>query len=81
MKRRSFIRNTTFSVVAVPVPYDIGGGNKRPAHFHLMITAEGHQPFVTQLYFTGDRYIANDPLSSSPSAKKRILDIQTLNNG
>lgn len=65
----------------LPVPYDIGGGNKRPAHFHLMITAAGYQPFVTQLYFTGDQYITNDPLSSSPAAKKRILDIQTLNNG
>ena len=65
----------------LPVPYDIGGGNKRPAHFHLMITAAGYQPFVTQLYFTGDQYITQDPLASSPSAKKRILDIQTLNNG
>lgn len=70
-----------FFNTALPVPYDIGGGNKRPAHFHLMITAAGYQPFVTQLYFTGDQNITNDPLSSSPSAKKRILDIQTLNNG
>jgi len=64
----------------LPVPYDAGGGNMRPAHFHLMITAEGYQPFVTQLYFTGDNYITKDPFSSSPSAKRRILGIQTLNN-
>ena len=46
-----------------------------------MITAEGYQSFVTQLYFTGDDYITKDPSSASPNAKKRILDIQTLNDG
>lgn len=65
----------------LPVPYDAGEGLIRPAHFHLMITAEGYQPFVTQLYFTGDDYITKDPFSSSPNAKRRILDIQTLNDG
>lgn len=70
-----------FFNTVLPVPYDGGGGNMRPAHFHLMITAEGYQAFVTQLYFTGDNYIAKDPFSSSPTAKRRILDIQTLNDG
>ncbi|MEO6681891.1 MAG: hypothetical protein ABIN48_03610 [Ginsengibacter sp.] len=62
----------------LPVPYDTGGGDFRPAHFHLMITAEGYLPLVTQLYFTGDQYIAKDVSSSSPSAKRRILEVQTL---
>ncbi len=57
----------------LPVPYD-----GRPAHFHLMITAEGYLPLVTQLYFTGDQYIAKDVSSSSPSAKRRILEVETL---
>lgn len=62
----------------LPVPYGIGNGRKRPAHFHLMITAVGYQPFVTQLYFAGDEYIDKDASSSAPGAKRRILTLQTL---
>ena len=65
----------------LPVPYDIGAGFFRPAHFHLMITAASYQPLVTQLYFTGDPNIAKDITASSVTAKRRILDIQNLNNG
>jgi catechol 1,2-dioxygenase len=32
----------------------------RPAHVHLRIEAEGHQPLVTQLFFEGGRYLADD---------------------
>jgi protocatechuate 3,4-dioxygenase beta subunit len=64
----------------LPPPYD-AGGFMRPAHFHLMITAEGHQSFVTQLYFTGDKYISKDNWASSSRAKNRILPVQTLNDG
>jgi protocatechuate 3,4-dioxygenase beta subunit len=81
-------RGTTFSDdkghysfnTIVPVPY---GDEKvmRPAHFHLMITAEGYQPFVTQLYFAGDKNIAKDPAASSPTSKRRILTMQSLNDG
>jgi protocatechuate 3,4-dioxygenase beta subunit len=65
----------------LPVPYDVGGGNFRPAHFHIMITAEGYQPLVTQLYFVGDPWIEKDKSSSSPAAKKRILAVKTGKNG
>jgi catechol 1,2-dioxygenase len=65
----------------LPVPYDVGGGNFRPAHFHMMITAEGYQPLVTQLYFTGDPWIEKDSSSSSPTAKRRILEVQNLKDG
>jgi protocatechuate 3,4-dioxygenase beta subunit len=65
----------------LPVPYNIGAGISRPAHFHLMITAEGYQPLVTQLYFTGDPNIAKDVSSASPTAKRRILDVQTSKDG
>jgi catechol 1,2-dioxygenase len=64
----------------LPVPYD-AGDFMRPAHFHLMISAEGYQPFVTQLYFAGDKHIAKDPFASSPQAQKRILTVGTLSNG
>ena len=65
----------------LPVPYDIGGGSFRPAHFHVMITAASYLPLVTQLYFTGDPYLAEDESSASPTAARRILDVQTLRNG
>ncbi|TAE51334.1 MAG: catechol 1,2-dioxygenase [Bacteroidetes bacterium] len=65
----------------LPVPYQVGKKSYRPAHFHLMISAEGYQPLVTQLYFSGDRWIGEDESASSPTAKRRILDVQTLPNG
>jgi protocatechuate 3,4-dioxygenase beta subunit len=72
--------NYSFKTI-LPVPYEIGGGNFRPAHFHLMISAGGYQSLVTQLYFTGDIYVPKDESSSSPTAKKRILNIENLKNG
>jgi catechol 1,2-dioxygenase len=72
--------NYTFNTIH-PVAYDAGGGHIRPAHFHLMITAEGYQPLVTQLYFTGDTHISKDMYAASPNAKSRILNVQKLNNG
>ena len=82
-------RGTTFSdnngkylfKTILPVPYNAGGGSLRPAHFHIMITAPGYQPLVTQLYFSGDPNIAKDTFASSPNAKRRILDVKTLQNG
>ena len=65
----------------LPVAYDVGNGHTRPAHFHLMITAEGYQPLVTQLYFTGDKYIKEDPSAASPAAKRRILDVGKSKGG
>lgn len=59
----------------LPVPYG-EGNNYRPAHFHMMITAEGYQPLVTQLYFVGDPWIEKDQTASSPAAKRRILKVQ-----
>jgi len=64
----------------LPPPYD-AGGIMRPAHFHMMISAEGYQSLVTQLYFSGDKYITGDRWASSPKAKKRILQVQTLDKG
>lgn len=65
----------------LPVPYDIGDNNFRPAHFHMMITAEGYQPLVTQLYFVGDPWIEKDSSSSSPTAKRRILEVKNQKDG
>lgn len=65
----------------LPVPYDIGNGKFRPAHFHIMITAEGYQPLVTQLYFTGDIHIEKDESASAKTAKRRILEVQKRADG
>lgn len=65
----------------LPVPYDAGGGNFRPAHFHMMITAEGYQSLVTQLYFIGDENIDKDMFASAPTARQRILEVQNLKDG
>jgi catechol 1,2-dioxygenase len=62
----------------LPVPYGIGGDVYRPAHFHMMISGEGYQALVTQLYFTGDKYLSKDSSSASPTAKRRILKVETL---
>lgn len=63
----------------LPVPYG-QGNNYRPAHFHMMITAEGYQPLVTQLYFVGDPWIEKDGSASSPAAKRRILEVLQRGN-
>ncbi|MDX1760716.1 MAG: hypothetical protein R3218_01040 [Christiangramia sp.] len=59
----------------MPVPYDAGGGEIRPAHFHLMFSAPGYQSLITQIYFEGDEFLDNDPSTLSPRAKRRILKI------
>ena len=82
-------RGTTFSdsqgkyhfTTQMPVPYDAGGGNYRPAHFHMMISAPGYQNLVTQLYFVGDPYLDKDESSAHPDAKARVLDISTDKDG
>lgn len=59
----------------MPVPYDVGDGTIRPAHFHMMVSAPGYQSLVTQIYFTGDPYIEKDATASLNEAKNRILDV------
>ncbi|HSB91797.1 MAG TPA: hypothetical protein VLC28_01710 [Flavitalea sp.] len=64
----------------MPVAYD-GPGFTRPAHFHMIITAEGYQPLVTQLYFKGDPHIKEDAYASSSTARRRILDVEKTGKG
>lgn len=72
--------NYSFNTI-IPVPYEVGGGIIRPAHFHIMFSAEGYQSLITQLYFTGDKYIPTDTSAAAPTAKKRILNITDGKNG
>lgn len=59
----------------MPVPYDVGDGTIRPAHFHMMVSAPGYQSLVTQIYFSGDPHIETDATASLAEAKNRILDV------
>jgi catechol 1,2-dioxygenase len=82
-------RGTTFSdekgnysfKTILPVAYDAGGGQIRPAHFHIMITAESYQPLVTQLYFNGDPHIKEDAYANSDAAKRRRLEVTDAKEG
>lgn len=68
-------------LTVLPVPYDVGSGQFRPAHFHMLVSAPGYQSLVTQLYFTGDPHLADDPSSASPAAKRRILNVTSTPEG
>jgi hydroxyquinol 1,2-dioxygenase len=60
---------TTIKPAPYTVPYDgpVGdllraGGREawRPAHFHFIVSADGHVPVVTELFSEGDPYIERD---------------------
>lgn len=70
--------NYAFQTI-LPIPYDAGGGLIRPAHFHLMVTAEGYQSLITQLYFKGDKNVAGDPWASRST--DRVLEVKELSDG
>jgi catechol 1,2-dioxygenase len=72
--------NYSFKTI-LPVPYDVGNGSIRPAHFHMLISAAGYQTLITQLYFNGDKHIEKDPSASSPAAKRRVLDVKNDDDG
>ena len=46
-----------------PAAYNVGS-EKRPSHIHYMAQATGHQRLITQIYFKGDKHIAQDPWAS-----------------
>ncbi len=81
-------RGTTFAdmqgkykfTTQMPVPYPVGIGEIRPAHFHMMFSAPGYQSLITQIYFEGDPHIAKDPSASDPRASRRILKIKKEQN-
>ncbi|WP_118976098.1 dioxygenase family protein [Taibaiella koreensis] len=65
----------TYSFRSVKPGWYLNGGQYRPAHIHFRVTKEGYTELITQLYFVGDPYIANDPWASDPAAEKRIVPI------
>ena len=63
----------------------LNGSTYRPSHIHFKITTPFHSAFTTQLYFSGDPYIANDAAASITSgtydATNRIIPLTTNANG
>jgi catechol 1,2-dioxygenase len=59
----------------LPVPYKAGATLTRPAHIHMRISETKMQDLVTQVYFKGDKHIAEDMSSSDPRSLNRILEI------
>jgi protocatechuate 3,4-dioxygenase beta subunit len=56
----------------------LNGSQYRPAHIHFRVTKPGYTELITQLYFQGDPYIANDPWASDPSAQLRIVPVNVV---
>jgi protocatechuate 3,4-dioxygenase beta subunit len=57
-----------------PGPYQTGPNVWRPSHIHYMVQQPSYKSLVTQLYFKGDRYNANDEFIK-PSL---IIDVQEV---
>jgi len=55
----------------------LNGPQYRPAHIHFRVTCPGFTELITQLYFEGDPYIADDPWASDPDAEMRIVPLST----
>jgi protocatechuate 3,4-dioxygenase beta subunit len=49
----------------------IGQHPWRPAHIHFKVTADGHEPLVTQVFFAGDPYLDNDTIGAVKEALVR----------
>jgi protocatechuate 3,4-dioxygenase beta subunit len=64
-----------------PVPYPIEDTSIwRPAHIHMLVSGEGQQDLITQIYLQGDPHLEKDHGAMSPSASKRILKISRNSN-
>jgi catechol 1,2-dioxygenase len=60
-----------------PIPYPVAENSPiwRPAHIHMLVSGEGMQDLITQVYLEGDPHLEKDMGSMSPRAIKRILKI------
>jgi catechol 1,2-dioxygenase len=51
----------------------IGQHPWRPAHIHFKVTADGHAPLITQVFFPDDPYLENDTIGAVKEALVRPL--------
>jgi protocatechuate 3,4-dioxygenase beta subunit len=52
----------------------IGQHPWRPAHIHFKVTAPGHRPLVTQVFFPDDPYLENDTIGAVKPALVRPVE-------
>jgi catechol 1,2-dioxygenase len=60
-----------------------GGYGGRPAHIHLTVSAPGHEPLTTQLYFKGDPVLDHDACGGACNSDDphRILELRRQGGG
>lgn len=56
-------------------------GRWRVKHIHFTASAPEHVEVTSQIYFTGDEYLSNDPWASAPAADCRTLELLTSSDG
>ena len=56
----------------------LNGKLYRPAHIHFRVQCKGYKELISQIYFSGDPHIAEDPWASQKKAEQRILPIQPI---
>ena len=56
----------------------LNGQLYRPSHIHYRVTEKDHHELISQIYFSGDPHIPEDPWASHPKALKRILPISPV---
>ncbi len=66
-----------FSIRTIIPGRYLNGASYRPAHVHVKISAPGHRPLTTQLYFPDDPYNASDPFID----RSLIMDVSGNNAG
>jgi protocatechuate 3,4-dioxygenase beta subunit len=52
----------------------IGQHPWRPAHIHFKVTAPGHRPLITQVFFPDDPYLENDTIGAVKAALVRPVE-------
>lgn len=65
----------------IPVPYKATDTMWRPAHIHFRVSSADHQDLITQIYFKGDPYLAEDTSAKANQSQGRILEIQKNSKG
>jgi len=68
----------------IPVPYKAAPDDEtswRPAHIHMRVSVPNQQDLITQIYFSGGKYLETDKWASAPQAVNRILKITKNSSG
>jgi catechol 1,2-dioxygenase len=63
-----------------PIPYPIENTSIwRPAHIHMLVSGEGQQDLITQVYLEGDPHLEKDMGALSAKTTRRVLKISRNN--